>query len=160
MRGGNARILYQTTGTHAAWPEAGPPANLVEIDEIGDTSYTLRRARSERRNRSSAYAGVHLGSYDVIEISFSYEPQAQANGDTVFVALENSLENETLLSIAYTDGDEDTDDTHGIWAEFVVTELSRTDPYDAESTVSVVLALSASRTEDPEFVDAVATPEE
>ena len=151
MRGGNSKLFYKI-GSHAAWPATGAPTGLTEIKEIGDTSYTRRRARSERRNRSSLFAGVHLGSYDVIEISFNYEPQSQANSDAVFAALEAAYEAETILSIAYVDGTQTTANTHGIWGEFVVADMSRTDPLDAESTVSVILALAASRTRDPESI--------
>ena len=159
MRGGNIKVYVQDE-TWVTWAAAGP-ATLEEVCKVTDSTLGDVSATSERRTRCSLESGVNAGTHDPTEIKFTYLPQqGPTAGDSVYALLNASKRANTKLAVAYVDGAVGTVGSEVLyWGEMYVTDLSRTDGLDSESSISATLIQASDReTGSPEYNKVTSAP--
>lgn len=119
MQVGRQCSLNYNTGTY------GTPTWTV-IGRVSSPSRTQGRPTSRRTYRGASTSKNVTGLMDY-EISGQYVPKNKGQADTVFDALLDSFQNDTVLDIAMLDDAAATSGATGIRGPFVVSQLDRSE---------------------------------
>jgi len=149
-------LYYLSTGSRATWGtadaggihEGAAPANLSLVDNVRDLSINLEKGEADVTTRGGngfrqRKATLKDGS---IEFQMVYLP-----GDTAFDAFMASWLNNTPIACAVLDGESDTADVEGLWADFEVFNFSKTENLEEAQMVTVSIKPTIS-TVAPEWV--------
>jgi len=149
QRGFEPRLYRLTNGPRSAWPASGAPENLEEIVTAGDISLDHEANELTATRRGVGYETVFQGLKKAsLELTFVYDP-----ADTHLMALRDAYFQGATVALAVLDGDKDTVDTKGFWADWVVTKFADGAPIDDAHTVTITLRPDASSTVPPEAVE-------
>lgn len=138
--GMNCKAYYLSTGTREAWSGSGSE-NLVEVDNIRDVTLNLETGEADTTTRGndgwrSTAATLKDGS---VEFEMLWD-----TSDAFFTAVKNAWLNGTNIACAFLDGARTTAGSEGLWADFRVTNFSRSEPLEEAVKVSVTLKLAYS----------------
>lgn len=116
------KLYYQTTGTRAAWPVAGPPPNLALIGNVRDLTLNLSTGEADVTTRGNN--GWKAMAATLTDGSAEFE-MVWNPGDTAFDAIQAAFFAKTSLAFAILDGLSNVDGSTGLWADFIITNFSR-----------------------------------
>jgi hypothetical protein len=125
--GMQARLYRLISGTRAAWPGSGAPANLAEVNNVKDVTLNLEKGEADVSTRANngwkaTLATLKDGS---IEFEMVWDPS-----DGGFSALKDAYFGDTSIALAILDGSKDVVGSQGLWADFSVLNLSREEPLE------------------------------
>jgi hypothetical protein len=135
-------VVYRlTTGTRATWGAANAdgmnagaaPGNLDEMANVSDVTGNITKGAADvsvRGNNGWAAerATLKRASYDIV---MKHDP-----ADTDFIALMKSWINNTGIALAILNDDKLTAGTQGIWADFEVFDMAKSEPLEDAQTVT------------------------
>jgi hypothetical protein len=155
--GRKCKLYYLTTGTRAAWPATGGPADLDEIKNVkGDLTLPLNRSEADGGDRGDEYDKVDLGR---LQNEISYQLNVRKDADSI-AAIDAHLTAAiagTPLALAILSGDKDTDGIIGIYGDYAITKFEEKQPGNAGRRYWDVAAKPAAGYDDPEPVEVVGT---
>lgn len=130
--GKDAKLYRLTTGSRAAWPASGSPANLDVIPNVRDLTLNLEKNEADVTTRGN---DGWRGTVGVLKDGSVEFQMLWDSADADFIALRDAWLNDTDIVLAVLDGDKDTPGVQGLYADFQVTNFSRNEPLeDAVST--------------------------
>lgn len=123
----DAKLYYLSTGTRAAWPGSGAPANLEEITNVKDLTLNLEKGEADVTTRANSGWKATLPTLKdgSVEFEMVWDPD-----DTGFTAIQEAFINGTSIALAVLDGASTTVGSQGLWADFAVTNMSREEPLE------------------------------
>lgn len=147
-----AKLYRLSSGTRAAWPVSGAPANLTEVTNVRDVTLNLETGEADVTTRGNngwkaTIATLKDGS---IEFEMVWDPT-----DAGFTALKDAYFNNTAIALAVLDGAKDVVGSQGLWADFSVTNLSREEPLEEAIKAKVTVKPTYSAVS-PEWVTVAA----
>jgi hypothetical protein len=146
--GMDCKLYRQTTGTRAAWPASGAAPNLDEVTNVKDVTLNLETGEADTTTRGNA--GWRTTAATLKDGSVEFEMVGQ-DTDADFTAFQTAWLNKTSIACAVLNGGSTTAGVEGLWADFAVTNFSRSEPLEEAVAVSVTLKPYAS-TVAPEWV--------
>lgn len=130
----DAKLYYQSTGTRAAWPASGAPENLTEMTNVRDVTINLETGEADVTTRGGngwrqTAATLKDGT---VEFEMIHDP-----GDPSFTAVKTAWINGSNIALAVLDGASDTAGVQGLWADFQITNFSRSEALEEALVISV-----------------------
>ena len=123
--GMQAKMYRLGTGTRAAWPATGAPAELVELSNVTDVTLNMQKGEADVTTRANNGWKASVGTLKEgsVEMELVWDPT-----DAGFTALQTAFFNDTPIALAILDGAAATVGTQGLWADFSVTNFTRSEP--------------------------------
>ena len=137
---------YRNTGTYAS-------PTWVELDAVRDVTLNLEKSMGDVSSRASSWMrSLPALKNASIEFELLYD-----GADTGVQAIRDAFLNDTLIDMAFMDGDMDTAGSQGLRAECHVENFSRSEPLEEPILVSVTLRPAADTTNVPTWLTSVGT---
>lgn len=142
--GMNAKIYYLSTGTRATWGtadgdgvhEGAAPGNLTEMGNAKDVTLTLEKGEADVTTRANNTWRATVGTLKDGSVEFESNWKKT---DAGFAKIFNAWLNDTPIAFAVLDGDKAVAGTEGLWADFAVINISRSEPLEEAITATITL---------------------
>lgn len=152
--GFDGKIYRLTSGTRAAWPDSGAPANLSEIANVKDVSLDIERRKADVSTRAGGGWALTVGTLKEAAIEFD---MVWDDTDTHLTAIETAFMGGSNIALAVLDKDKETNGAKGLWADFQVVSFKKKEPLADAQMVSIRLEPAPSAVA-PAWVKVVTTP--
>lgn len=142
----NGKVYRLTTGTRASWGTVdgngiyGVAAASVigaTLDEVvqvtGEVTINLEKSEADVSIRGGGGWGADAGTLKdaSVEITLIYDP-----ADADYLAIMKAKLAKTSIALAILDGTKNVAGTQGLWADFVVSNVSKGEPIEGPQTVA------------------------
>jgi hypothetical protein len=145
LLGMNAKLYRLTTGTRASWASAdsngisiaAAPSNLDEIVNVKDLSLSLSTDKADVTTRGNN--GWKATEPTLKDGTINFQMVFDSS-DADFTALQRAFLNNTVIALAALSGDKATVGSQGLWADFKVSNFTKSENlteaqmYDVELT--------------------------
>lgn len=132
-----AKIYRLTTGPRTAWPGTGAHADLAEVSNVRDVTMNITKSEADASTRAGG--GWKETVAVMRDASISFEMISDPD-DAAYVALRDSfLGNTNSVALAILDRASSIVGAEGLWADFHVTEFSRSESLEGVLTTSVTV---------------------
>lgn len=123
--GMSAKLYRLSTGTRAAWPNSGAPENLAELSNVTDVTLNMQKGEADVTTRANNGWKASVGTLKEgsVEFEMIWDPS-----DAGFTAIQTAFFNNTSIALAILDGAAATVGSQGLWADFSVTNFTRSEP--------------------------------
>lgn len=134
--GFEGKIYRQTSGTRAAWPGTGAAPNLDEVPNVRDVVLNMSKSEADVTTRAAnGWRQTAAALKDAsVEFEMVYDP-----ADADFVALQTAFMASTAsaqtIALAILDGTSTVTGTQGLWADFMITGMEKSEPLEGAMVV-------------------------
>jgi hypothetical protein len=152
----DAKLYYLTTGTRATWNATvsggvhvgATPSNLTEITRVKDVSYTPSKEKADVSRRGNGGWKSFRGTLKDIELTVTMPLDPT---DTAYKALLGSYLSNTVIALAVLSGSKATAGEEGVWADFEVFSVEKSEQLAEGQMVTFTIGLGDSAVA-PEWV--------
>lgn len=137
--GMNCKLYRQTSGTRAAWPASGAAPNLDLVGNVRDANLNLEKAEADTTTRGNNGWRSTVGTLKDGTVEFE---MVWDNADADFTAFKNAYFDDTTIAVAVLDGLSTTAGSQGLWADFNVTNFTRSEALEDAVKASVSLKIA------------------
>lgn len=144
LLGMDAKLYRLSTGTRASWASANSngisiaaaPSNLDEIPNVKDLSLELTTDEADVTTRGNDGWKATLATLKDASIQFQMVWELT---DADFIAIRRAYLNNTSIALAALSGDKTTVGVDGLWADFMVTNFTKSENLADAQMVDVTL---------------------
>lgn len=132
----DCKTYRQTSGTRAAWPATGAAPNLDEIVNVKSETLSSEKTTADVTTRGALGWRQKVAALKdaSIDIEMVYDTT-----DADFTAMQTAYLDNSVIALAFLDGESDVVGTKGLWADFMVTKMGM--PRELEGAVVVTFTV-------------------
>lgn len=139
-----AKLYRLTTGTRASWGTAdgngfnsgAAPSNLDPLDNVQDLGWSVTDGESDISTRGNNGFVATLPAMSTLELHFN---MVYDSADADFLALMKAKIAKTTIAAAALDGDKATSGVLGVWADWYVFTVQKTEDLQEGQKVDFTL---------------------